>query len=110
METPNAELQPIKSLFASDDVIADILPIFVRNLSGYVSRIRSALDLGDVVQAARICHDLKGSAGGYGYPQIGELAQQLEIALKSGGETTQLTLLVEQIATTCQQALLGLDQ
>jgi HPt (histidine-containing phosphotransfer) domain-containing protein len=85
------------------------LPNFVLNLSGYVTAISDAMERGDAAKAARVTHDLKGSAGGYGYPQISELAQQLESALKTGCETTQLTLLVEQIATTCQQALLGLD-
>ncbi len=109
MNVTQNSLQPMKSLYADDDVIAEILPDFVRNLSGYVDKLRAALAVGDHVQGARVCHDLKGTAGGYGYPEISELAQHLETALKTGGETTHLTQLVDQIATLCQRALIGLD-
>jgi HPt (histidine-containing phosphotransfer) domain-containing protein len=110
MNMSHESLQPIRSLFANDDVISEILPDFVRNLSGYVDKMRAAIERGDKVQAARVCHDLKGTAGGYGYPQISASAQLLEETLKTEAETTHQMLLVDQIATLCQQALVGLDQ
>ena len=100
---------PIKSLFADDDLIAEILPAFVQNLPKYVEQLRVAIGAGDVVAAAKVCHDLKGTAGGYGYPQIGSLAEILEDGLKSGFDLAAASIQLEQIARLCHQAMLGLD-
>jgi len=100
---------PIKSLFADDELIAEILPAFVDNLPKYVERLRVALGAGDVAAAAKVCHDLKGTAGGYGYPQIGSLAQTLEDELKGGFDVPKARILLEQIARLCHLAMLGLD-
>ena len=110
MNNSHDKLQPMKSLFATDEVIAEILPEFVRNLPGYVEKMRAAVERGDHAQAARVCHDLKGTAGGYGFPEISEVAQHLESALKTEAKITHQMLLVEQIATLCQRALIGLDR
>jgi HPt (histidine-containing phosphotransfer) domain-containing protein len=100
---------PIKSLYADDDLIAEILPAFVHNLPKYVEQLRVAICTGDIVAAAKVCHDLKGTAGGYGYPQIGSLAQTLEDEVKGGFDLPEASILLEQIARLCHLAMLGLD-
>jgi HPt (histidine-containing phosphotransfer) domain-containing protein len=109
MNNSQDNMQPIKSIYADDEVIAEILPDFVRNLPNYVDKIRAATGQGDRLAAARVCHDLKGSAGGYGYPQISALAEELEVTLKSGGAMELAATLVEQIATQCRLALLAVN-
>jgi HPt (histidine-containing phosphotransfer) domain-containing protein len=100
---------PIKSIFADDELIAEILPAFVHNLPKYVERLRAAIGAEDVAAAAKVCHDLKGTAGGYGYPQIGSLAQKLEDELKGGFDLTEASIQLEQVARLCHLAMLGLD-
>jgi HPt (histidine-containing phosphotransfer) domain-containing protein len=99
---------PIKSLFADDELIGEILPAYVNNLSKYVQDLRQHIGAGDWLAAAKVCHDLKGTAGGYGYPQLGAAAQQLEAELKGMHAPIELSRLLEQLATLCRQALLGL--
>lgn len=90
-------LQPLKSTFADDPAIADIIPLFLANLSGYVEGLDKALRGGDLQAALRICHDLKGTAGGYGYPALSEVAADLERHLKSGQQTVQSGSLMETV-------------
>lgn len=99
---------PIKSLFADDEVFAEILPAFVQNLPQYIERLRVAICAGDVASAAKVCHDLKGTAGGYGYPQIGSLAQVLEDEVKGGFDIPKASIQLDEIATLCHLAMLGL--
>jgi len=106
----DSSVTPLRSMFADDEIIADILPAFVQNMPRYVGNLRAAIDSRDWPAGARICHDLKGTAGGYGYPQIGRLAQLLEDELKSG---QQLPVIERYLADTdrlCHLAVLGLGQ
>jgi HPt (histidine-containing phosphotransfer) domain-containing protein len=98
------------SIYADDPVIGEIIPYFLSNLGRYVEDLRTALQKGDEVTACRVCHDLKGTAGGYGYPAISDAALDLETALKRGHSVDTVTSLFEKIDHLCQRAIACLDQ
>src|SRR4051812_29710255 len=75
---------PLRSTYADDDAIAEILPLFINNMPKYTGDLDARISHSDWPGAARICHDLKGTAGGYGYPDIAQATQRLESELKNG--------------------------
>jgi HPt (histidine-containing phosphotransfer) domain-containing protein len=83
-EGPIGSEGPLLSLYAEDETIADILPVFLQNLPRYLGDLATRIESRDWTGAARICHDLKGTAGGYGYPQISEATRKLESLLRAG--------------------------
>jgi len=101
-------VRPLRSLYADDEVIADIIPAFVQNMPRYVSDIRASVARGDWLAGARICHDLKGTAGGYGYPQIGHVAQLIEEELKGGCLLPVIERHLADATKLCHLAELGL--
>jgi hypothetical protein len=59
----DAEEEPLKSVYANDPAVANILPLFINNIPKYLENLRSHILEGDWQAAARVCHDLKGTAG-----------------------------------------------
>jgi HPt (histidine-containing phosphotransfer) domain-containing protein len=69
---------PIRSTFADDPDMSELVLRFVENLP---DRIRK-LEASDPADRLRLAHHLRGAAGGYGFPQVSESAGQLEDALR----------------------------
>lgn len=88
--------EPLLSIYANDAAVADILPLFVANVPKYLDNLARACEAQDWAMAARVCHDLKGTAGGYGYPDIGAVAKQLEAEVKGARNMGTLLPLLEQ--------------
>ena len=63
-----------------------LMPRFLSNRQADLEQLRTAAARSDFETARRIGHILKGAGGGYGFPQITELAASLEQALKSGAD------------------------
>jgi HPt (histidine-containing phosphotransfer) domain-containing protein len=71
--------------------------------------LETKLNAKDWVGAARVCHDLKGTAGGYGYPDIGQAVQQLEAEIKGEKDILKVEPLFDSVRTLCARARLALD-
>ncbi|WP_373060709.1 ATP-binding protein [Gemmatimonas sp.] len=89
MQTPNhdesygqsIELFPQPVLYSElrdDPDLAELVDAFVAGLPGKVERIEHAFSTGGTIDLARLAHQLKGAAGGYGYPSISNAARLVE--------------------------------
>lgn len=76
----------IVSLVEDDDSFADILRSFIGRLRLREAALPGLLADGDLVEVRRHAHQLRGSAGGYGYPGLLQLAAALEEACNAGDE------------------------
>jgi HPt (histidine-containing phosphotransfer) domain-containing protein len=63
--------------------LADIAPAYLANRNRDLAVLKDALDRGDFAIVAGLMHKTKGTAAGYGFPELGNLAKSLEIAAKS---------------------------
>jgi HPt (histidine-containing phosphotransfer) domain-containing protein len=98
------KFEPLKSTYANDQAIADILPLFLNNMPKYVGDLDSHIEHRDWAGAARVCHDLKGTAGGYGYPDIVRATQRLESELKQGQDFELIMTYLNDVRTLCERA------
>lgn len=57
---------------------------FLMGLPGYAREIEAGLEHGDWEAVASLSHQLKGLGGSFGYPEISELAAQLQQQLRDG--------------------------
>ena len=69
---------PLVSTFADDDTISGLVDVFIDNLRANSIKVEAALNQRDRETLKGICHKLSGSAGGYGFPSIGQLAKEVE--------------------------------
>lgn len=72
---------PLYSSLAADPDMAELIEMFVADMSLHVAAIEIAVRDADWKGLQRLAHRLKGSAGGYGFSTIGTSAGALEIAI-----------------------------
>jgi signal transduction histidine kinase/CheY-like chemotaxis protein/HPt (histidine-containing phosphotransfer) domain-containing protein len=85
-----ADLAPdarIVSLLADDPDVGDLLVNFVRVLPGKVRELQERLARRDLAGLREAAHQIKGAAGGYGFPHLSDCAGRLETQAQSPGTT-----------------------
>jgi signal transduction histidine kinase/CheY-like chemotaxis protein len=92
------------STLEGDEDMRDILLQFVRDLPSRSSAILRASQASDVETLKRLAHQLKGAAGGYGFPLITEAASVVERSIAGGAEQAALQRHVEELANLCRRA------
>lgn len=104
MGPENATTEPIVSTLASDPDMRELVREFVEALPGKASKLQDMLAARDIESLARLAHQLKGSAGGYGFQSITDHAARLEDTAKNTKDLEKLNDQVRQIADMCQRA------
>jgi PAS domain S-box-containing protein len=108
--------EPLVSEYANDPEILEILEIFIESLNGRIESIDTLFIDEDWLELADVAHQMKGAAGGYGFPTITEVAAEVE-RLSSAMETsdtqaksdvlTQLKSCVDRLVFMCRRAMQG---
>jgi signal transduction histidine kinase/CheY-like chemotaxis protein len=96
--------ESLVSTLENDEDMKEILHQFVRDLPERSSAILRASQASDVETLKRLAHQLRGSAGGYGFPRITEAAAAVERAIAIGAEAPSLQRHVEELASLCRRA------
>lgn len=89
---------PDKLIITVDAQIAALVPRFLANRAADVDRIRRALAVGDFEAVRAAGHGMKGSGGGYGFPEISRLGAAMEEGARQR-DMAALVALVESLAT-----------
>jgi len=88
--------------------MADVIRFFIDDLQERVRDLDDAVDKSDRVRLATLTHQLKGAAGGYGFPQLTEASIAVEQALEADpldpGRIRQQT---GALTALCRRVILG---
>lgn len=109
MPTAAESAAPIRSLFAGDADMADLVSAFVAEMPGRVTALEGLWREQALEDLRRAAHQLKGSGGGYGFPVLSAAAAELEqtlngLAQGSGQRTTEdLRRAYEQLTSLCRR-------
>ncbi len=93
---PSASTSQLRSQFADDPEMAELVELFVSELPDRVESLERALTSGEFAQLQRLAHQLKGASAGYGFPTIGQAAASIEDALRRGIES-DVAMLQQQV-------------
>ena len=74
-------MERIRSIYEDDPDMAELVRSFVADLARRVETLDQLLAEGNLQELQRLAHQLKGAGGGYGFPQITEVAACLEQSL-----------------------------
>jgi len=77
----SVEVLPPPALYSElrdDPEFARLIDAFVSGLPAKIARLDEVFHAGSLLELARLAHQLKGAAGGYGYPSISEAARPVE--------------------------------
>ncbi|HEY1957236.1 MAG TPA: ATP-binding protein [Polyangiaceae bacterium] len=108
-QAPHVALAPLTSTLADDAEIADLVQDFARALPARSKEIADAASSGDFPALARLAHQLKGSAGSYGYDVITDAARAVEDAARGSDERVALSDAVATLGTLCRRAHAGVE-
>lgn len=76
--------EPVRSRFAGDPEYRELLEWFVASLAELAGTLRDQRRSADYAGLQVHAHQLKGAAGGYGFPELTTLASELERACRAG--------------------------
>ena len=82
----------IYSSWQNDPDYADLLPLYVDELPSMRRTLLEFAKICDFENVKREAHKLRGSAGGYGYPELSQLAGQLEDTCKTSARDSNAIL------------------
>ncbi|MEN6463235.1 MAG: response regulator [Syntrophomonas sp.] len=71
-----------KSTYSSNQLIANLIPEFMELLAEMLEGLTSAIEAKDLEKIKSISHDIKGTAGMYGFMKISEIAAGIEQAAR----------------------------
>jgi HPt (histidine-containing phosphotransfer) domain-containing protein len=97
-ERPGA---PIRSDFAGDPDMAELIEYFVSELPERAAAVNDCLRDNRWEDLRRLAHQLKGASGGYGFGPLGEAAAALEHDLDAQAELDAIRRDVDELLSLC---------
>ena len=107
MSTINSESEPLHSTLGSDPDLGEIVTMFVDEMPGRISAISALLTDGKWDDLRRAAHQLKGSAGSYGFEPISPMAAKVEDAIRSGEPEEAIRAAVDELLDLCDRVRAG---
>jgi CheY-like chemotaxis protein len=104
-DTPSGDI--LRSELADDPDMAPLIDVFLDALVERVATVEQCVADRDIHALARVAHQLKGAAGGYGYSSISTAAQQVEHAAlaQAQPDSTDPTLLQQAVSQLVAQSV-----
>lgn len=91
------QAEPLRSRFAGDAEMVELVAEFVQELPRRAETFQGLLRASQFDELRRAAHQLKGAAGGYGFPTISESAATVERTLHQGIDPAHFATLQRQI-------------
>jgi CheY-like chemotaxis protein len=99
-----SQTEPLLSDFADEADMLELIQMFVDELPERVATIEKAMTEQDLDCVKALAHQLKGSAGGYGFPSITQIAGTVEGTVKMNREMDQVKVAVDALIGLCRRA------
>ena len=94
---------PLYSQLPEDADMRELIEWFVADVGKDAIRIERALEEGDHDRLAVLAHQLKGSAGSYGFPEVTQLAGRLEQIVREGKVGSEISTVVKDFVELCSR-------
>jgi CheY-like chemotaxis protein/HPt (histidine-containing phosphotransfer) domain-containing protein len=91
------------STLGGDPEVLALLETFIERLPQRIAGMETSLARGDMTALASQAHQLKGTAGGYGFPLLSEAAARLEATVKGKGEPDEIAKHARCLIELCRR-------
>lgn len=105
-EAPVEDKSPLLSVYADDEDMLEIVELFVMGMPDKIQALEKAYQAQDHAELNKLAHQLKGAAGGYGFPTITDAASLLEQDLKKGIPVAQVGARYQALMSLCKRVRL----
>ena len=100
-------LKPLFSDYADDPDMGEIIDLFIEGLHEHIETLNNAVAWSDCETLYRVSHQIKGSAGGYGYSGISAQSLVVEQLAKAGNAIDRIRDEVDSLVLLCRRAIAG---
>ena len=107
--TVNMAGDRLESELADDPDVGPLIPEYLFELSGKAAAVRTAVAAADWQAVGRLAHQIKGSAGGYGYPSLTQAAAKVEAAVRALPAQPIGQQIVDDMLALCRRATRAAD-
>jgi signal transduction histidine kinase/DNA-binding NarL/FixJ family response regulator/GGDEF domain-containing protein len=90
--------EKLRSGLAGNEKLRGVLERFVSRLPDRIEEMRRLLRENDLESLVRSVHQMKGAAGGYGFPDITVAARRAEESIKGAADIEQITSQIDELA------------
>lgn len=97
----------LRSERADDLRFAPLLRTYLQSLGEQLAELRAARAAGDRAALCTIAHQLRGSGGGYGYPQISAAGAAVEEPLRAAQDLASVDAEIARLEALLVAALAG---
>ncbi len=98
---------PIYSTLGGDGVLTEIVEMFVDEMPDRIAALSDQLNRSDWEALCRMAHQLKGSAGSYGFEPISPCAGRLEDSIREDRPEEQIHQAVAELVDMCRRTRAG---
>lgn len=103
MPEPDAPSNAIRSEFANDPDMDELIEMFVNEMPERIASIAECYREQRLTELQTIAHQLKGSGAGYGFEPISITAADLEASLKRHTDLEAIRGEVDALVDICQR-------
>lgn len=108
-DSPNSSATPLRSRYAQDPEMSELVEWFVSELPGRMTELESYFREGRTEEIRRMAHQLRGSGSAYGFDEITSVAQTLEQTIAAGTDVEctadSIRDKVDALVETCRRAV-----
>ena len=89
---------PLRSSYSDDPDMAELIAYFVEEVPKRLEALRALCESGDREGVQRLAHQLKGACAGYGFEEVGLVAESLEAPLKKDATLDDVRDEIQELA------------
>jgi PAS domain S-box-containing protein len=97
----------VYSHLATDPHLGELVDMFVQEMPGRISTLQAQANTRNWELLARTAHQLKGSAGSYGFHEITPCAAALEVAARDAQKEDRILAVLDELLSVCRRARSG---
>lgn len=97
----------VHSSLAADPGLGELVDMFVAEMPNRINALETQAESGDWEQVRRTAHQMKGSAGSYGFDVITPAAARLEHIAGEGCQEEDTLLALEELLSLCRRVRAG---
>lgn len=98
---------PIYSTLGDDEDLGELVEMFVADMPTRLADLAQAYEARDWDRLQRLAHQLKGSAGSYGFDEVTPRAARLEAAVRDRSEEVEIGRATEELLGLCSRLRAG---
>ncbi len=97
----------LHSSLAADPDLGELVDLFVAEMPNRINAMETQAESGDWEQVRRTAHQMKGSAGSYGFDVITPSAARLEHIAGDGCQEEEVRLALDELLDLCRRLRAG---